>query len=100
MDQQQQQVGIVMAPPVPYQTPPTVNEPPRNRYKEHAGRTTGKIQIFCGLTSMAFGVVALLALFGIVPDGSFYWDGVVFAVVAWPIWGGVVSSYFFSSIYL
>ncbi|XP_072037990.1 uncharacterized protein [Amphiura filiformis] len=88
--QQQHQQGAVvtMTPPVAsYQMP--ANEPPRNRYKETAGRITGYIQIFCGVASIIFGVVTLLALLGIVHDPM--WHRIpVFSLVCWPVWSGII----------
>ncbi|XP_072037986.1 membrane-spanning 4-domains subfamily A member 4A-like [Amphiura filiformis] len=89
--QQQQQLGpvVTMTPPVAsYQMP--VNELPRNRYKEAAGRITGYMQIFCGVASIIFGVVTLLALFGIVHDPQLHLGHVIFGIVCWPIWSGII----------
>ncbi|XP_072037988.1 uncharacterized protein [Amphiura filiformis] len=81
-----------MSSPVPvasYQIPANY-EPPRSRYKEVAGQITGYMQIFCGVASLIFGVVALLVLFGVVRDPQVTYNHVIFGVVSWPIWSGTI----------
>lgn len=98
MDQPQQfqppAAYVTIAPPPTtdgYQQAAQTNPPaPQNRNKRRGIRTTGFIQVFCGLASIIFGTVVLLVVFGVVKERNVHFGHVIFGIVSWPLWSGLV----------
>ena len=91
----QQPAFITVQPPVgAYSSGPPApqqQQAPSLRYNQKGGRITGWLQILSGVASVVFGLCALLALFGVIHDPYLHFGHVIFGILCWPIWSGLVS---------
>ena len=91
----QQPAFITVQPPVgAYSSGPPApqqQQAPSLRYNQKGGRITGWLQILSGLASVVFGLCALLILFRVIRDPYVNFSHVIFGIICWPIWSGLVS---------